>query len=224
MAKAVKIKQIKAANQSIADVGTQLQIEIAGVPSRFKTTLVGMDPDKCLLVKAPKITGEDKRDKNLAPGDNIIVRYLYNGAVLGFQSKLIDSISSPMRLLFIEYPEAVENFDLRSKIRVQCFLPAKSELLGTMTNGVILDISEGGCRYQLKAFNGQKLPAVNIDDSIKLFCRFPGIIGEYEIVCKIKNITQDSQKKVLGIQYIEFVDLETKSIVREYIASAKSHI
>jgi flagellar protein YcgR len=150
MAKAVKIKQIKAANQAIADVGTQFQIEIEGVPTRFKTTLVGMDPDKCLLVKAPKITGDDKSDKELAVGDNVIVRYLYNGAVLGFQSKLIDSI--------------------------------------------------------------------------KLFCRFPGITGEYEIVCKIKNITQDSQKKVLGIQYIEFVDLETKSIVREYIASAKSHI
>lgn len=224
MAKTVKIKHIQGKKQSIADVGTQLQVQIEGIPSRFKTTLIGMDPGNCLLVKTPDIVAGETRENVFNAGNHIIVRYLYNGSVLGFQSKLIDAISSPMKLLFIEYPGSVENFDLRAKTRIQCFLPAKSKILDEATSGVILDISEGGCRYQVKAFNGQKLPEINIDNTIKLFCRFPGLSGEYEILGKVRNVTPDNQKKVLGVQFTEFVDPQAGDIVKDYVASAKASL
>ncbi|OPZ60944.1 MAG: hypothetical protein BWY87_00157 [Deltaproteobacteria bacterium ADurb.Bin510] len=57
----------------------------------------------------------------------MIVRYLYNGTVYGFQTKLIEYITSPTKLFFLDYPRIIEHHDLRQEKRFPCHLrPASS--------------------------------------------------------------------------------------------------
>lgn len=221
--KVEKINQFNPENRPIIDVGTPIQIEVEGVSSRLKTTLVGIDPGKFLLIKTPQVVTDGNVGKELTHGDKVIARYLYNGAVVGFESKLIDDISSSIKLLIIEYPKSVENFDLRSKKRIHCLLPAGSDFNGEKMNGGIIDLSEGGCRYQIKTVNGQKLPGIQVDDQMTLFGRFPGKTENCEIPGKVRHVILDDQKKLFGIQYID-MSPEIKSIIQEYISSVRDFI
>ena len=65
----------------LLEPGTQLQIEIEGVTSRFKSTLVGMEPDEYLIVKTPKAALSGSIKNRLFRGNQIVIRYLHKGTV-----------------------------------------------------------------------------------------------------------------------------------------------
>jgi len=205
------------------ELGAQLQIEIEGVEFRFKSTLVGMESDEYLIIKTPVVPrhapfGSIKH--KLFPGTQIVARYLYKGTVFGFQSKLIEAISTPLRLLFVEYPKIIENYDLRSQERTDCFLPAKIEIRNKEEHGAILDISERGCRCLIKALEGKKLPSTQIDERITLTCQFPGIEGEQVVSGNVKNISKDKQEMILGIEFHE-IAARLKTIIDQYLSNIK---
>ncbi len=110
------------------ELGTQLEIEIEGVPTRFKSSLVGIEPDEYLIIKAPEAALPDSIKNKLFRGNQIVVRYLCKGTLFGIQSQLVQVTSTPIRLLFVEYPKTIENYDLRSHERIDCFFPAKIKM------------------------------------------------------------------------------------------------
>jgi len=203
--------------------GTQLQMEIEGVEYRFKSTLVGMEPDKYLIIKTPMAPPSISIQVKLFRGSQIVVRYLDRGTVFGFQTKLIEAISTPVRLLFIECPRVIEHYDLRSHERIDCFLPAKIRSRDKDKQGTILDISEKGCRFLIKALKGEKLPSLRTDEQISLRCQFPGIEGEYVVSGKVKNIRRDEQEMALGIEFQE-TDPQVQNIIAQYISTIRELI
>ena len=203
------------------EIGAQLQIEIEGVASRFKSSVVGIEPDEYLVIKTPIISPRFGSIKHkLFPGSKIVVRYLHKGTVFGFKTKLIEAISSPIRLLFVEYPDIIEHHDLRYHKRIDCSLPARIEMKGEERKGTILDISEKGCRHRMKTFKGEKLPPIQIDEEITLFCKFPGIEGEHEVLGIVKNINKDKHEMVLGIVFHEITP-DVQKILTHFISTAK---
>jgi len=202
------------------ETGTQLQIEIEGVAFRFKSTLVGMEPDKYLIIKTPMAPPSISIKVKLFRGNEIVVRYLNRGTVFGFQSKMIEAISTPIRLLFIEYPKIIEQYDLRSHERMDCFLPAKIKIKDKEKQGTIVDINERGCRCLIKALKGEKLPSLQIDEQIFLMCQFPGIDGEHVVSGKVKNFRRYEQGMALGIMFHE-IDPEIQNIIAQYISTVK---
>jgi len=210
----------------LIELGSQLQIEIDGVTFRFKSVLVGMESDEYLIIKTPMVPSNapfTSIKQKLFPGIQVIVRYLYKGTVFGFQSKLIEAISTPVRLLFVEYPKIVENYDLRSQERTDCFLPVKIKIMDKEDkeeHGAILDISERGCRCLIKALKDEKLPSAQIDDQITLTCQFPGIEGEQVVSGNVKNISRDKRQMILGIEFHEIV-ARVKDIIAQYLSNIK---
>lgn len=205
------------------ELGSQLQIEIEGVAFRFKSVFVGMESDEYLIIKTPMVPSDapfSSIKHKLFPGTQIVVRYLYKGTVFGFQSKLIEAISAPVRLLFVEYPKIIENYDLRSQERTDCFLPAKIEIRDEEEHGAILDISEKGCRCLIKALKGEKLPSTQIDERVTLTCQFPGIEGEQVVSGNVKNISRDKQEMILGIEFRE-IAARVKDIIDRYLSNIK---
>jgi c-di-GMP-binding flagellar brake protein YcgR len=204
----------------LLEPGTQLQIEIEGVASRFKSTLVGIKPDEYLIVKTPKAALSGGVKNRLFRGNQIVIRYLYKGTVFGFQYKLVEAIFSPKQLLLVEYPKIIENCDLRSHERIDCLFPAKITIEDEERHGAVLDISQGGCRYLIKTLKGEKLPSVQIDEQVTLRCQFPGIEGEQILSGKVRNMKTDEQETALGIEFHEIAP-EVENIIVQYISTVK---
>lgn len=204
-------------------IGSLLQVEIKGIPSRYQTTFIGMELYEYLIIKEPafprKIRVSGFKHK-LFPGNEITVRYIYKGSVFGFQTKLIEALYTPKRLLFIEYPKAIEKHNLRSTKRIDCHLPAITEIKDIETQGIILDINESGCRCLIKATENVKLPVVQNDDQITLRCHFPGNQDEQMVSGLVKNIKRKSQKMTLGIQFHEMT-VELHNMIEQYTSTVK---
>ena len=205
------------------ELGAHLQIEIEGVAFRFKSSVVGIEPNEYLIIKTPIIPHDapfSSIKHKLFPRNQIAIRYLHKGTVFGFKTKLIEAISTPIRLLFVEFPDTIEHYNLRSHKRIDCFLPTRIKMKDKEIKGIILDINEKGCRHQIKALEGEKLPPVQIDEQITLFCQFPGIEGEHAVSGIVKNINKDKKEMALGIVFHEITP-EAQKILTQFISTAK---
>lgn len=204
----------------LIELGTQLQLEIGGVASRFKSNLVGIEPGEYLIIKTPTAAASDSIKKKLFRGNEIIVRYLYKGTVFGFQSQLIEATFTPISLLYVEYPKIIENHDLRSQERIDCFLPSKIKIRDEEIQGTILDINERGCRCLIKALKGETLPSVQVDEQVTLKCQFPGVGDEKVVSGKVRNISCDEHETALGIEFHEITP-EVQKVIAQYISTVK---
>jgi hypothetical protein len=183
--------------------GTQLQIRIDGIDYNFKSTLIGMEPDKYLIINAPFAMLPYASHK-VFRGNKILVRYIYKGSVFRFQSEFIDDIYNPLKLLFVKYPEIIEVENLRSGERIDCVLPIKIKIKSEERDGVILDIHNGGCCCVVKKVAEDiELSSVQIDEKVTLMCQFPQIEGEHVILGKARNIRRDKKQMILGIIFHE---------------------
>ena len=193
------------------DIGIQIQLKIDGIAYPLQSYVVGMEHNDYLIIKAPKSFTSIKF--KLVPGTELIVRYLYHGTVYGFQSKLIEVISTPFRLLFLQYPQIIEHHELRHHRRIESYLPAKIQINDHQElSSTIIDVSENGCRCLIKT--NADTPSIHIDDQASILCQFPGIDGSHLVVGNIKNISRSRTEIYLGV---EFMAVESK--IHELIAS-----
>jgi len=203
------------------ELGTELQIKIEGVNFSFKSTFIGIKSDKYLIINVPVTSTYGSIKHKYFQGTKIIVRYLYKGTVFGFQSELLEDIYNPLKLLFVKYPEIIENHNLRSHERIDCLLPIKIKIKDEEKDGAVLDISIRGCCCVFKGTaNDKELLSVQIDEQIPLMCQFPSIEGEQLILGKVKSIKKDKQQIVFGIKFHE-IDTKIEDIINQYILAIK---
>lgn len=202
------------------EIGTPLQIRISGVDFNYNSTLIGMEIDKYLIIKAPAaLTGLAKQ--KLFRGSKILIRYLYKGSAFGFQSELMEDLYTPLKLLFVGYPEIIERHNLRSGERIDCVLPITIKTHNDERNGIILDINKLGCRCVAKKEEDDKeLSSIDIDGRITLICQFPQISGRHEISGIVRNIRRDRKQMTLGIIFND-VKPEIEEIIGRYIFAIK---
>ncbi len=199
-------------------VGTQLQIEIEGVSSRFKSTLIGMVFNKCLIMDAPFANTIKTK---LFQGNKIVVRFMYEGTVFGFESELIKDISNPIKALFVSYPKIIARHELRSQKRIGSFLPSELMIKNKMHRGVILDINERGCRCLIKASGGEKLPGITLEGDLVITFHLPGIEDKMAISGIVKNLQRDDQELHLGIKFDKIPHL-VQNKISQYVSSVEA--
>lgn len=196
------------------EIGIPIQLKMEGVAFPLQSVLVGMEIDEYLIIKIPAQYTNVKH--KLIPGVDIIVRYLYRGTVYGFQTKLIEIISKPVKLLFLEYPKIIEHYDLRSQKRAESIFPATITIRDKTNHGAIIDVSKNGCRCQILNTRREPLPPVQIDDEIFLRCKFPGVEGDREVLGKIKNIRRSRKELIVGVEFSR-LELEIHNLISQYI-------
>ncbi len=195
------------------DIGIQIQLKVEGIAYPLQSYVVGMEHSDYLIIKAPKSFTSIKF--KLVPGAEIIVRYLYHGTVYGFQTKLIEIIQSPFRLLFLQYPKIIEHHELRHHRRVESYLPAKMQINDhPELSSTIIDVSENGCRCLIKT--NQDTPSIHIDDQASILCQFPGIDGSHLVVGSVKNISRSRRELYLGIEFIA-VESRIHELIANYV-------
>lgn len=199
------------------ELGTELQVELTDVAMPLYSSFLGMDAGEYLIIKSPSPYNMVKQ--KLYKGNELVIKYLYNGTIYAFQSKLIEHISKPFKLLFLEYPKIIEKHELRSFKRAKCFFPAQFAADKKKCQGLILDISRRGCRFQFQLGSGESPPSLKVDDQIHLYCKFPGIEGDIEISGTLRNIKKTKQEITLGVSFSKTNPEEINNVITKYIFS-----
>lgn len=197
------------------ELGNQLDFKLEDMNQSFRGILVGLEPQEYLIIKTT-MPGEFKN--RLSKGGQLEVRYMSLGSEYGFKSRLIDMIEKPFRLIFLSYPDVVENFDSREGARVSCYIPSTATMDGKKTKGTVTDISTNGCRFVIKLPVNLQPRQLMLVDKIQLQFPIFGLKGIQEFNGIVKNTTIDKEKIAMGI---EFFNLDSKIVqsMADYISS-----
>lgn len=192
------IELIDKKNNIYVETGAEMNLAAEGLGYCGKCTFVGQKKDQFIVVTPPSnfLSLENK----LLKANRIMVRYLYEGDIFEFTSKILEMKYDPLMLLLLQYPVAVEKKELRSQKRINCFISTKMETKNETQDGIIKDISKTGCRCFFET--SKKLEnALQIDDNIALSFGFPGIFEKQEIFGKIKDIRKKESALDIGIEF-----------------------
>jgi c-di-GMP-binding flagellar brake protein YcgR len=199
-------------------VGAILYIALKGTEGRLKSSVVGSELDKYLIIRTPRVTGTAIM---LNEGDNVSVTYLCSGTVYGFQSTLLHQVQKPAPLIFLSWPELIETKDIREHHRIEAYLAATANIHGRECKGMIYDISLGGCRFtatiSAPAAEAEALQ-VQVGEPILLTFELPGVGRPLQLSGETRNVAQDSTGSTWGVK---FADLDADEL-RELLNHVKA--
>lgn len=181
-----------------------LQIAMPAAPKRVKTDYIGMLIDDCLLFHIPTsakwITVRDA----LTVGNEIVVRSVLEGdtgQVIAFKVKVLKLLSKPSGLLITSFPKRVESIGLRSVKRAQLGISVSldAEVYEDAENvtGIIIDLSEKGCKVVLKV--KPNWPIMLDEAEVKLNYSLDG--KEVALTAKVKNHKLESDMVFYGLAF-----------------------
>jgi len=197
------------------ELGTRLVVEFDGIKGNFEVILVGIEHERYLIArKLPTASIQGL----LVEGSLATLRYAYLGNVFGFRSNVIDYVSSPFKLIFFSYPKTVEIVSLRKKVRTLCNIPTTAIIHQKGVEGMILDISITGCRCIFKVSSDKALEQIKVDDNIEIRFPLPGVEGVHAFQTKTRNITQEKEKIVLGVEFQE-MDIRLSDRLEEWLST-----
>ena len=117
---------------------------------------------------------------SLYKGGSIVIRYVHKGTVFGFKSRIIHFITTPVKLIFIDYPKKIKNQNFRSHKRIYCHLPASATIADNTVEGPVTGLSKEGCLFTAKRVNiGKSADLLQIDNEIVVSLQLPGVEKTY---------------------------------------------
>jgi len=174
------------------DLGTLVKVDLAGLEESVQAGFVGLEQGAFLILRFPR---HSKIRENLFENNGIKARFMVRGKIMGLQSKVKGSlIQKNLVLAIIEFPTRLEVYDARQAKRVSIYVPAGLEFSGQTHEGIILDISKGGCLF---SFAKAPKDVPGTDAKVVLLCRFLGVHGTKRMECRVKS-TRLEQDRVLG--------------------------
>ncbi|MBY6094686.1 flagellar brake domain-containing protein [Ferrimonas balearica] len=181
---------------------------------RCRTSLVGWRKDKYLVLRP-----SDSQFHLFSAQSYVILRYLVEGQIYAFKTRILTTTGNPEKLIFCYYPEQVTNLRLRQHVRYATRLFAQLELDNNSAEGLILDISASGCQFlpsqcdTLKQASGSKVNVV-----------FP-FLRQGKDVLKIPAIIRNQRMldsgMGLGIQFTGSVEAVMKLLMLDTSSTAE---
>ena len=197
-------------------------VEPQGVGERFKSTFVGWEAGRYCVVKPP--AGASLLEQLYAEKP-CIVRYLdCQGVLCGFRTMVQTMISRPYRLLFLDYPEALETLSVRRDNRVDCFLPAVITSGEVSLPGHIVNLSAGGFRFSRREELGDK--GLKSLENAVVQCRFSIVddpVREFTLEGEIKSVAFVEGKVVCKGEFIN-VDNAVHHALDRFVSEVSEHI
>lgn len=206
-------------------VGTPLLMEIPGLQMRVKCELVGIASTEFLMLRLnhSDLAGTFRSDA--VKDCPVILRFIYNGTVYGFETMVVNAVSSPARVLFVDYPEEIEQHNTRVTPRYDCLLPARTCIGNDGVESIVVDISLHGCRCSLKTVDAESAEGLdgmlNLDAEVGMKIKLPGVAEELTLTGVVRNISKDSEKTNFGVKFKE-MDPEVKSRFEGFLSMIES--
>lgn len=219
--KIVEIKNLlPSENQISLDVGTKIHMEIVDIETPLLSTLIGLAQNQYLIVNTPKPYG--LIDSALQKNEEINIKYLHKGRICTFTTRIIQSIDSPHKLLFLQYPPVVHFHELRRAQRTPTYVPCSFMYNGTSEiTGVLVDLSSVGCLFMSKKPAAFRNSSIDIDANVQLNCYLPGIEGNQQISGRVMNMSKSSTELKIGIDFYGLPPYLEKAIA-SYVKTVES--
>jgi HD-GYP domain-containing protein (c-di-GMP phosphodiesterase class II) len=185
------------------EVGNQVQIEFAGKSDRFNAKFIGMDPGAYLIIHLPSLA--DFKEQ-IFKGRGAVLRYICNGTVYGFETKIITYTLQPSRLLFLSYPEKITTCEIRRHARFDCFFFTRAAIGGETYRGIVSNISIGGCLFMTDQLSEKQAANVKLDDPVTLdFQVFDGK-GVKDLPGEVRNVRRGENRVEIGVRFLKLSD------------------
>jgi c-di-GMP-binding flagellar brake protein YcgR len=198
MEKLEGIVQLDKANNIYIDIGNRVYLEIDGVNFSAICIFIGMLRDEFMIITFPK---QYKTIKNqLFSGNKMVVKYLYDGSVYAFKTSVIETITSPIKAIAIEYPKVVQQRELRVVKINDVVIPGKFEAKNIEFKAVVFDISKKGCRFTYKD-KKSNVTALRESALLRVYMQFPGVADEIGVMACIRNVKKEHGKLSIGAEF-----------------------
>jgi c-di-GMP-binding flagellar brake protein YcgR len=197
------------------ELGGQLFIRIEHFEQAFRGMLVGAEAGDYLIIRAaiPR-----EFESAILPGLRFHISYHSQGLEYGFETRVIDTLDEPYRLMFLAYPAKVECVENRGATRSYCYIPSSAQLNSNTIKGVITDISAGGCRFVIRLPEHLQPRQVLLIDSIVLHFPILGMKGVRTFQGKVRNTSVDREKIAMGVEFDE-LDADVRGSILAYVDS-----
>lgn len=132
-------------------IGALIQVSTADNSLKYLTRLIGADSTRTLITPLPSPKQLKKEHATLVyddvfyPDRPLIMRVIEKGTVFAFQSPVIAINYTGSKLLLSKFPKTIQSQKLRNDARIPCSLTATVEIDDKVVEGIIVDISRGGC-------------------------------------------------------------------------------
>ncbi len=123
---------------------SEMLIEILDLNLRIKSKYVGVEEGQFVIVKIfdEDLTGDFNSET--IKEHPVTAIFKDNEIVCRFEARILNVVSEPARLLFLEYPKDIEKRGPRKKRHV-CQIPAQTMLGNEIVDIDIIDLSSDGC-------------------------------------------------------------------------------
>ncbi len=181
-------------------VGSFIYLTKKGATRGVHTTILGWREDVCIIVDLPKVRNLSERIK---VNQVYISRYIHEGVIFEFETKVIETSFRPIPIVFLSYPAIARELPLRKYKRYKIF--GKAKLYSDEKGGVeaeLLDISKRGVGIKSKKEEGVPFPFEK-DEGLFLDLFLPDGTGIEKIPVSLRNIKEDEKDIKVGLSFIE---------------------
>ena len=160
--------------------------------------------DECMLFHIPTTAKWITVRDALTVGNDIVVRSVLEGdtgQVIAFKVKVLKLLSKPSGLLITSFPKRIESIGLRAVKRAQLgvsvSLDAEVYPDDETVTGIIIDLSEKGCKVALQV--KPNWPVMLDEADVKLNYSIDG--KEVALTAKVKNHRLESDVVYYGLAF-----------------------
>ncbi len=202
------------------DAGTKLLMELTGLSVRMYSYFIGMIKGRYILTQLP-ISNEHSKEQIfqfLYPQNKVTVRYIQDGAALGFTCELIKYIMAPFPMLFLSFPPKIETYELRKHRRLNCLFQASTLIGDQPFKSMITDLSHSGCQVIIPT-DGNDHQFI-VDDVIRLHCTALLSENGSAIEGRVMRVQKSDQKYSIGLKFKALVP-DVDQQIKDFVADAQ---
>jgi hypothetical protein len=189
-------------------VGLPLQLTVESGQDKVNCSamLLGWKDKSWLICEWPLHLG---RAVPCEAGTRCLVRYLVAGKLIGYESEVLLSQTSPVPLLYLAFPRTVEELHLRKHVRVpsnEPILLIRIDGTGAVSvdpkgdatmGGLVQDLSVAGCQMVFQQERPDLLPGATVRLEFELI----GIGHVSHLTGVVKNAGGQDDRKSIGIEF-----------------------
>lgn len=164
--------------------------------------LVGLEAPHYLILRKP-LTQSPRPFK---AGQELVVRYIHNAEVYRFRATVTGQLNEPAELLFLSYPDLVEDGEERSQARINCEIPATASIDEALLNGLITDLNQQGCRFIVNLPGNIQPCQVKVLTDVNLSIALGNEASPQELSGRVRNTNIDRFRIALGIEFEKLSD------------------
>jgi len=187
-------------------VGLPVSLELSGGIT-IRSTILGWEKDRFILVRLPSVQGQKS---GVGSGESCLVRFLMEESAYGFASEVLRIQYHPSPLMFLKFPEQIEQVAFRKSKRFVTnisgkFLDAERKV---STSVVVQDFSDKGCLIRLD----DPGPSAFKRDTV-YYLTFTLFQTEIEnLYCTIRNRHVRNDRLLLGVEFSRITPYEKETL------------